>query len=87
MGYCCAHGTAWEVAAPYAPRRIGVYDGYVTVDFGAWHFLCASVSTPPAARSSAGSAAAPAPSCTAESAVTARPSPGGCGCSTPSASR
>lgn len=34
-------GAAWEVAAPNAPRRIGMYDGYVTVDFGAWHFhLC-----------------------------------------------
>ncbi|MCK9899950.1 hypothetical protein MXD63_07650 [Frankia sp. Cpl3] len=34
-------GAAWEVAAPNAPRKIGMYDGYVTVDFGAWHFhLC-----------------------------------------------
>lgn len=34
-------GAAWEVAAPNAPKRISMYDGYVTVDFGRWHFhLC-----------------------------------------------
>jgi hypothetical protein len=34
-------GGAWEVAAPGPPRRISVYDGYATVDFGPWHFhLC-----------------------------------------------
>ncbi|SHK79870.1 hypothetical protein SAMN05443637_11278 [Pseudonocardia thermophila] len=34
-------GAAWEVAAPNAPERISVHDGYVTVDFGRWHFhLC-----------------------------------------------
>ncbi|WP_433225434.1 DUF7676 family protein [Microtetraspora malaysiensis] len=34
-------GAAWEVAAPNAPERISLYDGYVTVDFGRWHFhLC-----------------------------------------------
>ncbi|MEY8018400.1 DUF7676 family protein [Mycobacterium servetii] len=34
-------GAAWEVAAPNAPERITVNDGYVTVDFGRWHFhLC-----------------------------------------------
>ncbi|GEL21269.1 hypothetical protein PSU4_02230 [Pseudonocardia sulfidoxydans NBRC 16205] len=34
-------GAAWEVAAPNAPRKISSYDGYVTVDFGRWHFhLC-----------------------------------------------
>jgi len=34
-------GAAWEVVAPNAPKRISVYDGYVTVDFGRWHFhLC-----------------------------------------------
>ncbi|OBJ71109.1 hypothetical protein [Mycobacterium sp. 1274756.6] len=34
-------GAAWEVAAPNAPRRISMYDGYATVDFGRWHFhLC-----------------------------------------------
>ncbi|MGF7238988.1 MAG: DUF7676 family protein [Frankia sp.] len=34
-------GAAWEIAAPNAPRRITMYDGYVTVDLGAWHFhLC-----------------------------------------------
>jgi len=34
-------GAAWEVAAPNAPERISLYDGYATVDFGRWHFhLC-----------------------------------------------
>jgi hypothetical protein len=34
-------GAAWEVAAPNAPTRISMYDGYATVDFGRWHFhLC-----------------------------------------------
>jgi hypothetical protein len=34
-------GAAWEVAAPNPPKRISMYDGYATVDFGRWHFhLC-----------------------------------------------
>jgi hypothetical protein len=34
-------GAAWEVAAPNAPKKISMYDGYVTVNFGRWHFhLC-----------------------------------------------
>ncbi|ORX05484.1 DUF7676 family protein [Mycolicibacillus trivialis] len=34
-------GAAWEVAAPNAPKKISVLDGYATVDFGRWHFhLC-----------------------------------------------
>lgn len=34
-------GAAWEVAAPNGPTRISTFDGYVTVDFGRWHFhLC-----------------------------------------------
>ncbi|MBS9533925.1 hypothetical protein KIH27_10045 [Mycobacterium sp. M1] len=34
-------GAAWEVAAPNAPERISLSNGYVTVDFGPWHFhLC-----------------------------------------------
>lgn len=34
-------GAAWEVAAPNPPRKISTMDGYVTVDFGRWHFhLC-----------------------------------------------
>ena len=34
-------GAAWEVKAPGPPRKVGLLDGYVTVDFGAWHFhLC-----------------------------------------------
>ncbi len=34
-------GAAWEVAAPNAPTRISMFDGYATIDFGRWHFhLC-----------------------------------------------
>ena len=34
-------GAAWEIAAPNAPRKISMMDGYMTVDFGPWHFhLC-----------------------------------------------
>lgn len=34
-------GAAWEVKAPGPPRRVGLLDGYMTVDFGVWHFhLC-----------------------------------------------
>lgn len=34
-------GAAWEVAAPNAPKKIAMLDGYATVDFGRWHFhLC-----------------------------------------------
>lgn len=34
-------GAAWEVKAPGPPRKIALLDGYVTVDFGPWHFhLC-----------------------------------------------
>lgn len=34
-------GGAWEVAAPNAPVRMTTNDGYLTVDFGRWHFhLC-----------------------------------------------
>lgn len=34
-------GGAWEVAAPNAPVEIRTSNGYVTVDFGRWHFhLC-----------------------------------------------
>ncbi len=31
-------GAAWEIRAPAAPKRISLLDGYLTVDFGAWHF-------------------------------------------------
>lgn len=31
-------GAVWEVRAPNAPLKVGLLDGYVTVDFGAWHF-------------------------------------------------
>jgi hypothetical protein len=34
-------GSAWEIRAPRAPERIGFLDGYLTVDFGHFHFhLC-----------------------------------------------
>lgn len=34
-------GAAWEIRAPNAPKKISLYDGYVTVEFGSWHFhLC-----------------------------------------------
>lgn len=34
-------GAVFEIAAPNAPRRITMQDGYLTVDFGDWHFhLC-----------------------------------------------
>jgi hypothetical protein len=39
-------GAAWEVRAPGPPRRISLLDGYVTVDFGVWHFhLCIGPTT------------------------------------------
>ena len=31
-------GAVFEIAAPNAPHRISMQDGYLTVDFGAWHF-------------------------------------------------
>ncbi len=31
-------GAAWEIQATNAPQKIGMLDGYITVDFGAWHF-------------------------------------------------
>lgn len=34
-------GGIFEVRAPNAPTEIGMLDGYLTVDFGSWHFhLC-----------------------------------------------
>lgn len=34
-------GAVFEIAAPQLPRGIGMLDGYLTVDFGSWHFhLC-----------------------------------------------
>ncbi len=34
-------GAVFEIRAPGAPTRISLHDGYLTVDFGAWHFhLC-----------------------------------------------
>ena len=31
-------GGVWEIMAPNAPKKVTLSDGYVTVDFGAWHF-------------------------------------------------
>lgn len=31
-------GAVWEIKAPNAPKRISLFDGYLTVDFGSWHF-------------------------------------------------
>ncbi len=31
-------GAVFEIHAPNAPRKVGLLDGYLTVDFGAWHF-------------------------------------------------
>ena len=34
-------GAAWEIATPNPPRKMVMLDGYLTVDFGPWHFhLC-----------------------------------------------
>ncbi len=34
-------GAVWEIRAPNAPEKTGMLDGYLTVDFGSWHFhLC-----------------------------------------------
>jgi len=34
-------GAVWEIKAPCAPKKISLLDGYITVDFGSWHFhLC-----------------------------------------------
>ncbi|SIS91048.1 DUF7676 family protein [Insolitispirillum peregrinum] len=31
-------GSVFEICAPNAPTRISLHDGYLTVDFGRWHF-------------------------------------------------
>lgn len=34
-------GAVYEIRAPNAPKRISLVDGYLTIDFGSWHFhLC-----------------------------------------------
>ncbi len=39
-------GAVWEVRAPNKPERISLLDGYLTVDFGHWHFhLCIGINT------------------------------------------
>jgi hypothetical protein len=31
-------GAAWEIKASSKPESVSLYDGYLTIDFGAWHF-------------------------------------------------
>ena len=31
-------GAVWEIRATKSPEKIGMFDGYLTVDFGNWHF-------------------------------------------------
>ena len=31
-------GAVFEIRAPNAPRKVALHDGYLTVDFGPWHF-------------------------------------------------
>jgi hypothetical protein len=31
-------GAVWEIKAVDAPKRVSMLDGYLTVDFGPWHF-------------------------------------------------
>jgi hypothetical protein len=31
-------GAAWEIKASTKPESVTLYDGYLTVDFGPWHF-------------------------------------------------
>ena len=39
-------GAAWEIRAANAPEKVTLYDGYITVDFGTWHFhLCIGATT------------------------------------------
>lgn len=37
----CVQGAVFEIAVDGPPRTINIFDGYLTVDFGRWHFhLC-----------------------------------------------
>ena len=37
----CVQGGVWEITVDEAPKSIRMLDGYITVDFGRWHFhLC-----------------------------------------------
>jgi len=39
-------GAAWEVMAPNPPTKSSILDGYITVNFGAWHFhICVGPTT------------------------------------------
>ena len=31
-------GAVFEIRAPNTPRKVSLFDGYLTVDFGSWHF-------------------------------------------------
>ncbi|WFR74150.1 hypothetical protein P9209_12670 [Prescottella defluvii] len=80
-------GAAWEVAAPNAPTRISMFDGYATIDFGRWHFHLCIGEHNDSGPSSEGFGGAPAPSCIAASVPTARPTRGVSACSTAATSR
>ena len=55
-------GSAWEIQAEAPPRRIGMLDGYLTVDLGQWHFhLCIGEHRGGAFESHAARARAPPP--------------------------
>ncbi len=34
----CVQGAVFEIRAAGAPRKVSLFDGYLTVDFGPWHF-------------------------------------------------
>ncbi|PWR20426.1 DUF7676 family protein [Zavarzinia aquatilis] len=37
----CVQGAVFEIAVDRAPKKVVLFDGYLTVDFGRWHFhLC-----------------------------------------------
>ncbi len=41
-------GSVFEIKAPEPPRRVAMLDGYLTVDFGSWHFhICIGEHTGP----------------------------------------
>jgi hypothetical protein len=74
-------GAAWEVAAPNAPVKISTFDGYITVDFGRWHFhLCLGEHT--ASGAELGRIRRCARAELYASCATAAPAAGDCACST-----
>ncbi|PWR19992.1 DUF7676 family protein [Zavarzinia compransoris] len=34
----CVQGAVFEIAVDAAPKKVSIFDGYLTVDFGKWHF-------------------------------------------------